>query len=220
MTLTPLIVVPGTWSWPPSDDAWYEPTSPFSGYLATRGRTIARGHGGRPFVWSTRATGYQIWDRLLGRQTQMQADWAAAATNLYAWVVPPLAPESRLPPHQTTILTHSHGIQVALLAAAQGLKIHTLIDIGGPVRKDIHDQLTPEVRANIGYWWHFRGGEDWWQRIGQLGDGTLRTPKIVQQANVVQRVPKAGHNRVLNDSAWMPLLDGVLSYAQQRYNTP
>lgn len=220
MTLTPLIAVPGTWSWPPSSpDTWYLPTSPFSGYLARRGWGWARGGDDRPFVWSTRATGYQLWDRLLGREAQMRADWEAAAANLYAWIVPPLAPDRRIPPHQTTLLTHSHGIQVALLAACQGLKIHTLIDIGGPVRHDIHTHLTPAARANIGYWWHLHGGEDWWQRLGQLNDGG-RTPAIIRQANLTQRVPKAGHSRVLHDPAWMPLLDSALDYAHQRYNTP
>ena len=222
MTLTPIILVPGTWSWPPRSTTppWYMRHSPFDGYLASRGWQGAQGRDHRPFIWSTRATGYQFWDRLLGREAQMQADWAAAAVNLYAWVVPPLAPEHRLPPHQTTVLTHSHGIQVALLAAAQGLKIHTLIDVGGPVRRDIQSQLTPAARANIGYWWHIHTGEDWWRRLGQLNGGIGQPVAAQFRADRIQNIPKAGHNRLLKDPAWMPLLDGVLDYAQQRYNTP
>lgn len=222
MTLTPLIVVPGTWEWPaPSTSEspiWYQPHSLFSDYLASRGWALASDDG-RPFVWSTRATGYQLWDRLLGRRAQMQADWAAAAENLYAWVVPPRAPERRLPPEQTTILTHSHGLQVALLAAARGLKIQTLIDICGPVRKDIRAYLDPAIRANIGYWWHLHADRsDWWQILGGIGDGSLGIQRSHPDADLNQRLPQAGHSRLLRDRAWMPLLDSALDWAHQRYN--
>lgn len=222
MTLTPLIVVPGTWEWPassePGEPVWYQPHSLFSDYLASQGWAIARDDA-RPFVWSTRATGFQFWDRLLGRQTQMQADWAAAAENLYAWVVPPRAPERRLPPEQTTILTHSHGLQVALLAAARGLKIQTLIDICGPVRKDIRAYLDPTVRANIGYWWHLHADRsDWWQVLGGIGDGSFGVQRSHPDADLNQRLPQAGHSRLLRDRAWMPLLDSALDWAHQRYD--
>ncbi|NBV25133.1 MAG: hypothetical protein EBS05_24835 [Proteobacteria bacterium] len=220
MTLTPLIAVPGTWEWPTANaDVWYAPTSPFAGYLATQGWTWARGQDERPYVWSTRATGYQFWDRLLSREAQMLADWEAAATNLFAWVVPPNAPECRIPPEQTTLLTHSHGIQVALLAAAQGLKIQTLIDVCGPVRRDIDRRLTAAARANIGYWWHIHADRsDWWQVLGSVNDGALGLQRQQPRADLNQRIPRAGHSRILRDEAWMPLLDSVLDYAQQRYN--
>lgn len=222
MTLTPLIIVPGTWEWPSATPTWYDADSPFAGYLTTHGWAVATGADARPFVWSTRATGYQLWDKILRRTDQMHADWAAAGANLYAWVVPPLAPDRRIPPAQTTVLTHSHGLQVALYAAAMGLKIHTLIDICGPTRRDYDERDLRTARANIGYWWHLHSDRsDWWQVLGSLGDGT---PRGITRANPLadlnQQLPSAGHSKLLKDPTWMPLLDSALDWAQQRYNQP
>ena len=51
-----------------------------------------------------------------------------------------------------------------------------------------------------------------------LGSGGRMRTLASGVADLNQRIPRAGHSRILRDEAWMPLLDSVLDYAQQRYN--
>ena len=159
--------------------------------------------GGRPFAWTTDAAGWQFWRRWgIGNKTADHRDWAAGGLALYAWIVPPLAPERRIPPAETRVICHSHGLQVVLYACMHGLQIDTLISIGSPVRQDM-DLVTMAARLNIRRWLHVCSDRsDRMQWLGTLGDGALGIIRQHPLADVNHPLPSAGHSGVLHDPAW------------------
>lgn len=196
-----MILVPGTWG---REQAWYRPYSALATYLRDLGIHVYE-PGGRPFVWSTDANGWQFWRRWgLGSRDRDHWDWQAGGEALYSLIVPPLAPERRIPPDQTIIISHSHGLQVVLYACAAGLKVDRLVDIAGPVRGDmrgVHGQAAPNIRAHL----HLHSDDsDRMQIFGAVGDGVFGVVRKLKRAGVVNReLPKAGHSGVLHDPAWM-----------------
>jgi hypothetical protein len=200
--VTRVIVVPGTWG---REQDWYRPWSPWARYLVSLGVEVFEPNG-RPFLWSTDAGGWQGWRRWFGRtSTRDHWDWMAGGDALFNLIVPPLAPERRIPPAETRVISHSHGLQVVLYACAYGLKIDTLIDIAGPVRADMRPILDA-ARPNIRQWLHVHSdGSDKMQWLGELGDGTLGIVRGVTLPGVVNHaLPKAGHSGVLRDPVWFP----------------
>jgi hypothetical protein len=160
----------------------------------------------RPFVWSSNLDGVLPWRKL--------ATWAAAGENLYAYCVPPMAPDRRIPPLELSIISHSHGLQVALIAAALGLYIHTLIDICGPVRDDVIAEYGDAAKRNIGHWIHVHADRsDTMQWLGGIGDGAFGIVRAHPLADINHYLPQAGHAKVLTDEpwlqAWIPWLDTI-----------
>lgn len=188
----PVVLVPGTWGW--SDDAsaeWYRDGAPFTQFLIANGLRPFEPNG-RPFVWSTRLGG-------LGFGGGKMATWRAAGINLLDYLVPPLDPAAQLPPSQTRVICHSHGMQVVLFAAAAGLKIDTLISVAGPVRADMR-MTTMMARRNIRRWVHLHS--DWsdkWQWLGEIGDGVLGIVRAEPLADENDTIPGVGHSRLLRD---------------------
>ena len=191
-----LIVVPGTWG---REQTWYRPA-------AALGRVLA-GHdvqvyepSGRPFLWSTDAGGWQMWRRWgWGARDRDHWDWMAGGEALYDRIVPALAPERRIPPAETVVLSHSHGLQVVLYAAAAGLRIDRLIDVAGPVRADLR-AVTAQARPHIRQWLHVHSDRsDRMQWLGELGDGALGVVRAHPRADLNWALPQAGHSAVLHE---------------------
>src|ERR1044072_9346137 len=129
--MIPFLAIGGTWSWNGSSKGqWYDPSSPFSANMRLRGfehLQLLLGDGWL-IVWDTDVNGNQFWRRLIGKKPSTQG-WQAAGINLYDYCVPPFAPERRVPSANLHVIAHSHGGQVILFAAADGLRINTLITV-------------------------------------------------------------------------------------------
>lgn len=198
--MIPILAIPGTWGWRGSSDGqWYDPSSPWSAYLRGQGFDHLRGPDRRPFVWTTDLNGQQAWRRLFKKKPDT-IDWQCGGQNLYAWLVPPLAPDRCQPPAMTHLIAHSHGLQVALFACADGLKVNTLISVGSPVRSDMID-VWKRARPNIGYWLHLHSDyTDRWQWFGAIGDGALGIVRAHPMADLNHALPGVGHSEILTDS--------------------
>lgn len=192
--LLPVILVNGTHGRDRPND-WDAPGSAFVGMLAKFGMGIA--NPTRPYVWTTNLDGTTHNDK--------HWDWSASGINLYAYVCPPLFPEARLGQVSTRIVAHSHGLQVALYAAAAGLKIGSLVSVGSPVRKDM--MKTAELaRPNINRWLHISANGDWMQVWGELFDGQIGVRRDHPLADKNDKMPRAaGHGGILRDARYFKL---------------
>jgi hypothetical protein len=194
---TQTVCVAGTNDW--SDDQsvrWYCKGSPFIQLLERRGMCpFFTPDCGDPFIWSTDLGG-------IGFGNSDHKVWAAAGRSLKNFCVPPLAPHLRIPKDQLQIITHSHGVQVALYAAAAGLKIDRLISVTGPVRRDM-EPVIEKARPNIRYWRHVWTGGDWWQLMGGLFDRRLGVTRKFKQADNNVKIPGIGHSGLFRDPSFL-----------------
>lgn len=201
--MIPYVVVPGTHA---RHDRWHQPGSPWSDVMRAMGFAPAASPA---FVWSTDVNGWQFWRRWVG-STSDHSDWDAAGANLYQYIVPPLAPDRRLPPARTHLIAHSHALQVVLYACAKyGLEVNTLTTIGSPIRKDVPG------RTGIRFWQHVHSdGTDRMQWFGTVGDGSLGIVRPHPDADLNIEVKEAGHSGVLRDpyyieAVWPGLCDAI-----------
>lgn len=196
-----IILVPGTHAWDGHTAGWYSPGSLFVDYLHSIGVELL--DAARPFVWSTRLGGLGLGDGDL-------LNWKASGVNLFAYVVPPRCPHLQVPSSETVILSHSHGLQPVLFAAADGLKIDTFIDVAGPVRADMM-HVARAARPNIRRWVHVHAGRrDLWQWFGELGDGACGVVRKHPEAHDNIAVNTADHNDVLELPQYFPIIGKVL----------
>lgn len=205
------------------EDGWPSPGSPLFQHLNRRGLDQAVGDG-RPFDWTRDLDGFTLFSWMGVKPSRR--DWQIGAESLRAWVIPPLAPERAIPRNRRHALSHSHGIELVLIAAARGLYIHTLIDVGGPIREDILEDYGEAARMNIGYWVHIyvHGRSDFWQWLGGLGDGNW-DGLGQQRSELAMRdgrgmnigLPKGlGHSRVLREPTMFHHLDGCIDLIKER----
>ena len=204
--MTPYLTVAGTWG---LDSEWYREGSPWSRMMA--GEHFAHVQcDGRPFTWTTRLNGWQFW------KSSDDLDWRVAGVNLFAYVVPPIAPDRCVPPEHTHVVSHSHGLQVVLHACALGMKVNTLVDVAGPVRGDMR-ATARLARPNIRHWVHlYSDNSDRTQLGGQLFDGAFGIVRQHELADQNVPMPKAGHSGVLNDSQWFGVWPPVLDQVRRR----
>jgi hypothetical protein len=198
-------LVPGTHAWSPTQltGQWYHDGSLFRARLAAEQMRCS------VFPWSTGLDGLLPWRKL--------HLWHATGLHLYERIVPYHAPEHRIPPYRTHVVTHSHGLQPALVAAAEGLYIHTLIDICGPVRHDVTDKYGVRARKNIGFWLHVHSDRsDTMQWLGGIGDGAFGITRPHPLANVNHYLPNAGHSAVLNEPEWLVVWNAWLDLIRKR----
>jgi hypothetical protein len=182
------VAVAGTHGWDggePTADDWWCPTSPFAQFLANNGHLPLELT--RPFIWSTALAGvptWQFWKR------PKPTHWEAAA-----WALIYYADNAPI-----NVISHSHGLQVVMMAAKFWLKIGTLIDVCGPVRGDMMDTYRAGL-LNIGTWVHVHSdGSDLIQLAGAWFDGHLGPVRAVAIEGVVNvPLPGVGHTRLLND---------------------
>lgn len=223
--MIPFIAIGGTWSYNGSSKGqWYDADSPFSANMRLKGfqhHHLLTGSP-RPFVWDTDLEGNQFWRRWIGKAPST-TDWQAAGMNLFAYCVPPIAPQSQIQPCNLHIIAHSHAAQVVAFAAADGLRINTLVTVGSPIRADMVD-VYRRARANIGFHWHFHSdGSDRFQWLGEVGDGLFSTFKHALNptrswpgADQNVGLPGVGHSNILNDmrifnEVWSGPLDLIRS---------
>lgn len=206
-----VILVPGTHSWDGKHPDWYSPGQHFNYFIShLPGFQLASPE--EPFVWDTRLGGVGLG----------QADllvYQAAGINLWYFAVPPLCPEKRIPPDQLVVISHSHGLQPVLYAAAAGLKIDLFVDVSGPVRHDMMP-VAAAARPNIRRWVHLYGGHrDRWQWLGELFDGHLGIVRDHPLANENIKVPGADHSEILREPVHQVLMRGILEGTLQGIQT-
>ncbi|MGH9350242.1 MAG: hypothetical protein ACRD26_23560 [Vicinamibacterales bacterium] len=197
-----VILVPGTHSWRgEASQDWFSPTSAFVGYLGGVGFTLL--DTVHPYTWDTGLGGVGFGDDdLIG--------WQAAGINLLHYVVPPRCKPMQVPGGLTILITHSHGLQPVLFAAAAGLKVDLCIDVAGPVRQDMMP-TAERARQNIRRWVHVHAGKrDWWQVWGALFDGRWGIVREHRLADLNIPVPAADHGDVLRNPAYFPVIGRAL----------
>lgn len=191
-----IITVAGTHGY---DDTWKRRDSPVSQHLA---RELGADIDDR-FIWSTALGG-------IGPGSGDLRVWESAGQNLFQFCVPPRCPDRRIAPGDLVLLTHSHGLQVALFALAAGLKARALIDVCGPVRED----MLPIARlaaAQVDTWTHLHGGRrDRWQWFGALFDGHVGIRRAHPLADRNVACPDADHDDPLVVEALWPLIAGAV----------
>jgi hypothetical protein len=203
--MTGIVIVPGTYGWsgPDTQGQWWQPGSPLLKHLAHHGIVLV--DPARPFVWTTGLGGVWPWRR--------HADWAAGGAALAAYLQPVeaqpgvrLLPSARLVPTMRRVVTHSHGLQVALYAAASGCRIDTLLSIAGPIRADMRD-VAIAARPLIRRWLHVAGDADCWQWWGELFDGHVGIERFATwRGDDGQIVAQADHQVVLPEMAHASLV--------------
>lgn len=173
---------------------WWYPTSPFAAFLSTHGiSTVGKT---RPFEWSTNIDG------LIGKPI----DWIAGGANLLSYLVPVLCEDRRMPPNQTHIICHSHGLQVVLYACEMGLKVDTLVSVCRPVRQDVMN-ACPHARSRIRSWTHlYSNNRDYWQALGEFMDGG--------HWGIVRKHPWADKNDYTADVGHTGLLEDEQQFSQ------
>ena len=134
------------------------------------------------------------------------AVWLAAGENLYQYGAQPRCEQQRIPPEETVILSHSHGLQPVLVAAAKRLQIHTFVDVAGPVRKDMR-AIAEAARPQIQRWVHIHAGHrDRMQWLGELCDGHLGVVREHPLADENVSVPQADHSEVRRRPQYFPVI--------------
>lgn len=197
MLSSSVVLIAGTGSWKPGGQDWHTDGSPFVRFLRAHHVEPVFGRNGRPFTWSTGLGGVGFGDG-------DHRVWQAAGANLLDYLVPPFCPESRLPPEQTQLIAHSHGLQVALYACAAGLRVQTLISLGSPIREDMR-ATAEQARPNIARWVHVHSdSSDRWQWFGTLFDGRFGIVRRHPLADRNVGIPKVGHSTLLRDEAAFP----------------
>ena len=196
-----LMCVGGTWSYgrhSPIERRWWWPGSPWLTFMANH-NVLSIGPD-RPYSWSTGIGGMCSL-----RRGGAHADWQASGESLYAYLVPVVNGHTHPnPPYPYAMVAHSHGGEVALYAAAAGLKIPCLVTVGTPVRADMEPVINA-AKPNIGYWmhvysiarWPWQRGFDWMQRAGELLDGHVGWQQKIKQANLNVGLKGVGHSGLL-----------------------
>jgi hypothetical protein len=195
---TQTVCIAGTHGWSDDDQVrWYCKGSPFITMLERRGMCpFFTPDCGDPFIWSTDLGG-------VGFGSGDHKVWSAAGRSLKNFCVPPLAPHLRIPAERLQIITHSHGVQVALYAAAKGLKIDRLISVTGPVRRDMQ-AVIEKARPNIRYWRQVWTDGDWMQLLGGLFDWRIGVSRKFSQADNNVKIPGIGHSGLFQDARHLP----------------
>lgn len=209
VAILPYVTVPGTWG---REDRWHRYDSEWATMMRAHGFVpLACDEPPRPFTWTSNLAGLNFYKRFTGTSTN--TDWRTGGENLFAYLVPPVRPAARVPIEDVNIITHSHGLQCVLHAAALGLRVNSLIDVCGPVRHDMLD-VARAARPNIRLWQHlYDTRRDRWQILGGIGDGVFGIVRSHPLADLNVLVENAGHTGALNDpeffGVWSSLLDRV-----------
>jgi hypothetical protein len=202
MTPTYFLPIAGTWGWDRGGPLrWWQAGSPFVLFAAEHGLQLV-GAGEDPFIWTTDVNGHLPWKR--GKHH----DWKAGGLNLrrYCKPGPQGTPEGQhyVPYEHRNFIAHSHGLQVVLYAAANGLRIQRLVSVSSPVRNDMKD-VAAAARPNIGEWLHLASDRsDMVQWFGELFDGAFGIVREHPLANVNVCIKKVGHSRLLEDPTAFP----------------
>ena len=190
--------VHGTWGFDgvPTPDEWTHPLSALSQFLRTQGLAARP-----PFYWSGGLDGlFWPWMRTSERK---HLTWMTAGIALAERL-------RSLPLRDRTVFAHSHGGNVALYAAAQGVYIPVLITFMMPIREDMLE-IVKKARPCLSTWIHVHSDtSDRVQWMGELLDHHLGIVRgaiwkvkghVVEAADRNMQIPKVGHSALLTDPA-------------------
>lgn len=201
---------------------WFNPLSRFFQCLEARELRPL------PFVWSTSVGGIGFGDGDLN-------GWRSAGLNLFRMAVPHASvSKDFIPGDELIVIAHSHGGQVALAAAAAGLRVALLVTVCTPVRSDVwcggtdnycrwetkrkDPCLAHQARPNITRWVHLHGNwKDRWQWRGALFDSWnpltwFRSQRAYKLADR-NHGESVGHDAYLRDPKWFGVLAAALDEA-------
>lgn len=185
------ITIPGTWGWG-SSDKWWSPGSPFVQFMEGQGALLLRPDD--PFLWSTDIDG--TWFDWIFRHGRTFPDWEAGAAALTYYL-------KDVPYYDRNLIAHSHGGQVALLAACK-VDIRRLVTVSTPYRKDLADNYA-FARKHIGHWEHIHSDtSDLIQLAGSIFDGHFGFHRRMPDADLNVMLPKVGHSGILQDPRFIP----------------
>lgn len=180
-------------------DEWFTDDSVFTNTLRARNFIPIRGGDSRPFRW----------DGVINGLGDHQEAWKAGADSLFYFI-------RDLPYANMNLIAHSHGGQLALTLASQGVKIRSLITVGTPYRYDV-----PVDRAEkfIEYHQHIYDVKfDIIQWLGSLGDGKISNERRFLFPNVINYgLQNIKHSRILREEKYIkywneqPWLDGIIN---------
>ena len=174
---TPLVVVHGTWG--VTHGAFWAATSEFQNRARQRGLDPPR----ESFWWSG--------DLCLTDPMQ----WKIAGSAL-AWYCRALHLEA------PAAITHSHGIQVLAYAASYGQRFSSVVDIEGPVRRDLFD-VYAAAHKNLGGWLHTWNGGDAIILAGEFPVAGEATALMPPPASNMEIPAHYGHSGLFDDlDAW------------------
>lgn len=166
------------------------------------------------FPWTTALAGAEFWKPWFGIKPDLQ-DWEIAALNLKEWFLPRMVEPQYWPrPSKVHLITHSHGAQPAIIAAALGLKINVLVTVSAPIREDVLEEYGERARKNIRYHLEYFSINDRIQLAGGFGDGHFGYMRkfgdfkvngtAPYTANEFVMMPEAcGHSQLLHDPRYM-----------------
>ncbi len=168
---------------------WYHSTSVWWVFMQTLGFAPFKA---REFCWTGDINGLERWlPWNWFKRDSSRNDWYAGGASLIDYVGDRSVPD--------IILAHSHGGQVALYAAALGLKIPCLLTVATPVRADMV-AIINRARPNIGKWVHVCASDfDHTAILGQLGDGSLSFGRAMPHADLNITIPGIDHSLLLTD---------------------
>lgn len=223
--MTPVVLLPvqGTEGWqvddvdPARPRNWWRPGSRLMTLLQEHGLPLIDADD--PFVWSTDLDGLWFWQRWRVRwlRARRDRDWLAGGKTARWYALrygclslsPRLSADERAqmlarPRPRLIVVTHSHGLQVALHAAAEGLYIDRLLDIAGPVREDVLAETAAGL-VNIGHWLHVTASDgDLVQILGRIGDGHLGGAVTLPTQVQVVALPGIDHSQLVSNPRFVP----------------
>jgi hypothetical protein len=169
------------------------------------------------FPWPTALAGFAFWKTWLGMRPDL-GDWEIPALNLKERFQPTEV-EPGYWPRQSRIhvITHSHGAQPAIIAAALGLKINVLVTVSAPIRADVLYTYGELARKNIGCHLEYYSVNDKIQLAGGIGDGhtgvmrrfgdyTVNGRAVYQADDTIVMPEACGHSQLLHNLKYMPAL--------------
>lgn len=189
----PLLLLHGTWG---RNDEWYKRGSDFVRAAYAHDLDLV---SDKPFLWSGKVGGLPTFtpddpDDVLDDAGRLE--WANEAQHAVYYCA------AYRPGQEVSIIAHSHGGAVALLAIAYGkLKVRHLITVSTPVRRDMCVARMLVQQRISGTWLALHGDfwKDWMIKAGELFDGHFGWSMNFPEAHANRHVIGHGHSTMLAD---------------------
>lgn len=194
-----VILVQGTAGW---NQRWWKPGSVFVRHLVEHGFQVLTGPNGKPFRWTTALNGWRAWRRVIGLKDEKR-DWLCGgeAFSNFLWFV-----LTKFGREHLNVVTHSHGIWVAMLGVGPETPIRCLMTIAPPGRADMLAEIVA-ARPHIGYWVLVIDRDtDVWASLGGIGDGKVGIDRRFSflppavRPDVTIMLPDVGHSKLLTEA--------------------
>lgn len=166
------------------------------------------------FPWPTALAGIEFWKPWFGIQPDL-GDWEIPALNAKERFQPSEVDPRYWPrPSRIHWLTHSHGAEPIIVAAALGLRVNTLVTVSAPIRADVLYTYGEAARKNIGYHLEYLSLNDRIQKAGGVGDGHWGTMssfadfrvngrQIFKPDDTIVMPEECGHSKLLHEPRYM-----------------